>query len=183
MLLLLSNSHYLSLYTFPVNKLGKFAIHLWEFEVAYKSPYLKLINLLYIDVARRCTIGAGLHITSKSLTNVSKIFHWRVTDANYLPAGDYIKHSWYFSKTLNTYNLSVKYDVICSTKLDFLTIFVTDLLLIDPVLSKSTWFDKCKWHLAWVVVAILREAITLSSGSQNSQNKEDQVQDNAKKWK
>ena len=26
-------------------------------------------------------------------------------------------------------------------------------------------------------------AITLSSDSQNSQNKEDQVQDNAKKWK
>ena len=90
-------------------------------------------------------LSAGLYITSISLANASKIFHWRITDTNYLPAGDYIKHSWYFSKTLNSCNLSVKYDVICSIKLDFLIIFVTDLLLIYPVLSKSTWFDKCKW--------------------------------------
>ena len=38
-------------------------------------------------------IRAGLHITSKSLANVGKIFHWRVMDANYLPAGKYIKTS------------------------------------------------------------------------------------------
>ena len=42
--------------------------------------------------------------------------------------------------------------------LDFLTIFVTDFLLVNPVLSKSTWFNKCKWHIAWVMVAILRES-------------------------
>ena len=100
---------------------------------------------------------AGLHITSKSLANVSKIFRWRVMDANYLPAGKYIKKSSYLSKTLNFYNLSLKHDVISSIKLDIPTIFVTDLLSINPVLSKSTWFDECKWHLA-CVAAILRES-------------------------
>ena len=35
----------------------------------------------------------GLHTTSKSHANASKIFCWQVTDANYLPAGKYIKIS------------------------------------------------------------------------------------------
>ena len=60
-----------------------------------------------------------------------------------------------FSNNFEFSNFSVKY-VICSIKLNFTTIFVTDLFAIDPVLSNSTWFDKCKWSLTWVV-AILRE--------------------------
>ena len=42
--------------------------------------------------------GSGLHITSKSLANASKIFRWRVMDANYLPAGEYIKIPDIFQK-------------------------------------------------------------------------------------
>ena len=96
---------------------------------------------------------SGLHITSKSLANASKIFHWRVTHAYYLPAGEYIKNSRYFSKTLNFYNLSVKHD----SKVRFSNNFVTGLLQINPMLSKSTWFDKCNWHLTWVA-AIVRKS-------------------------
>ena len=51
------------------------------------------------------------HIIGKSLANASKISCWQVTDANYLPAGEYIKNSQYFLKTLNFYNLSVNVEI------------------------------------------------------------------------
>ena len=78
---------------------------------------------------------AGLHITSKSLANASKIFRCRVTHAYYLPAGEYIKNSRYFSKTLNFYNLSVKHDVICLVKLDF------------PIISSQIYSCVIKQHM------------------------------------
>ena len=73
----------------------------------------------------------GLYITSTSLAKPSKIFCWRVTGANHLPTGEKKKIPDIFQKLFNFYNLAVKHGVICSIKLDFPTIFVTDLLSID----------------------------------------------------
>ena len=53
-----------------------------------------------------------LYVTSKPLTNASQIFRWQVTDAIYLPAGEYIESSWYFLNILNLSNLCVKQDLL-----------------------------------------------------------------------
>ena len=55
------------------------------------------IMLVRPDYAKNYTraiySSLAVNIRSKSFTNASKIFRWRVTDAIYLPSGEYIKDS------------------------------------------------------------------------------------------
>ena len=65
----------------------------------------------------------------------------------------------------------MKYDVICSIKLNFATIVVTESRLGGSNFKRKQ-------------LAIMLSSFSVSkSDSQNSQNKEDQVQDKAKKRK